>query len=109
MLSKRFFHLNQSRFLVLTYPLVQVYSQGSLNSRRPSISHALSEHRRDDHIRRGTALNGEGSEPTGLGILGRRGPGDGLSLTTGGKGFGSFVPNGPLSPMKDRFARRGLS
>jgi len=87
---------------------LQVYSQGSLNSRRPSISHTLSEHRRDDHVRRGIALNGDG-EPTGLGILGRRGTADGLSLATAGKGFGSFVTNGPLSPMKDRFARRGLS
>ena len=85
-----------------------MYSQGSLNSRRPSISHTLSDYRRDDHIRRGTALNGDG-DLTGLGVLGRRGTGDGLSLATSGKGFGSFVTNGPLSPMKDRFARRGLS
>lgn len=83
-----------------------MYSQGSLNSRRPSLSHTHSEYRRDDHIRRGTALNGDGGDPNGLG---RRGTGDGLSLATGGKGFGSFVTNGPLSPMKDRFARRGLS
>jgi hypothetical protein len=95
--------------LVLTQPSeLQLYHQASLNSRRPSISHTLSEHRRDDHVRRGTALNGDGYEPTGLGILGRRGTGDGLSLATGGKGFGSFVTNGPLSPMKDRFVRRGL-
>ena len=88
---------------------LQLYNQASLNSRRPSISHTLSEHRRDDHLRRGTVLNGDGGEPTGLGILGRRGTGDGLSLATSGKGFGSFLANGPLSPMKDRFVRRGLS
>jgi len=88
---------------------LQLYNQASLNSRRPSISHTLSEHRRDDHLRRGTALNGDGGEPTGLGILGRRGTGDGLSLATSGKGFGSFLTNGSLSPMKDRFVRRGLS
>lgn len=86
---------------------LQLYNQASLNSRRPSISHTLSEHRRDDYVRRGSALNGDGGEPTSLGILGRRGTGDGLSLATGGKGFGSFVANGPLSPMKDRFVRRG--
>lgn len=92
----------------------------SLNSRRPSISHAHTEresyshsHRdprrgsEDPHThhpaRRGSTMEGE--QP--MGILGRRGTGEGLTMSI--PGSNSVLRGGPISPREPRFGRRGTS
>ncbi|CAG7852746.1 SubName: Full=Related to GYF domain protein-Aspergillus flavus NRRL3357 {ECO:0000313/EMBL:CCA74430.1} [Serendipita indica DSM 11827] len=76
----------------------KLYNGASLNSRRPSMSHANSH----------ASGRGSYSERDGeLGIGGRRGmSGDGLSMNLSGAGLRGGALGGPASPLRERFSRR---
>ncbi|KAG8778224.1 hypothetical protein FRC16_003899, partial [Serendipita sp. 398] len=77
----------------LTEAEAKLYSGASLNSRRPSLSHANSHVSRD-------------GEPIGLGIIGRRGTGDGSSMANSSSGLRGGAFGSPSSPLRERFSRR---